>query len=358
MIITYIILVILFTNVYSLYFIHQLYKINTLDDVIIYPKFNNINNNIKSLLTNCNKYEILYSNYNGRLFEISHNYKIYNYKPYAGSEYSFYMSDGNQYQINNCKGEFVYRTKNNLYKNELSDQIIIKINDKIILYISIINDNNIFVLNNFLLDTHNWIEMQSISQPLALGLVTHACLEDKHRYWSKAPIDLPLQAELNNNYDLIHFQQQIIGSDHLINLDLTKKYDKSLWYFTLISNKNNSFFKYNLGVCFKSYLIFTLNIFAYENNKIHTSIHNIPFVKLQSIIEIYYPLIDFDITKNTHTFKIKLSPELWFSTSDNSVLSDDEFISVLSNLYKIEILGDLCIGFETVGLSNIMIKLD
>jgi hypothetical protein len=330
MIITYIILFILFKNIYSLYSIHQLYKITTLDDVIIYPKFNNINNNIKSLLTNCNKYEILYSNYNGRLFEISHNYKIYNYKPYAGSEYNFY-SNKYKYQINNCKGEFVYRTKNNLYKNELSDQIMIKINDNIILYISIINENNIFVSNNFLLDTHNWIEMQSISQPL--------------------------QAELTNN-DLIHFQQQIIGSDHLINLDLTKKYDKSLWHFTLISNKNNSFFKYNLGVCFKSYLIFTLNIFAYENNKIHTYIHNIKFVKMQSIVEIYYPLIDFDITKNTHTFKIKLSPELWFSTSDNSVLSNDNFISVLSNLYKIEILGDLCIGFETVGLSNIMIKLD
>jgi hypothetical protein len=231
---------------------------------------------------------------------------------------------------------------------------MIKINDKIILYISIINDNNIFVSNNFLLDTHNWIEMQSISQPLALGLVTHACLEDKHRYWSFAPIDLPT---LTNN-NLLHFQKQIISSDHLINLDLTKKYDKSLWYFTLISNKNNSFFKYNLGVCFKSYLIFTLNIFAYENNKIHTSIHNIKFIKLQSIIEIYYPLIDFDITKNTHTFKIKLSPELWFKSFDNSVLSDDDFISVLSNLYKIEILGDLCVGFETVGLSNIMIKLD
>ena len=357
MIITYIILFILFKNIYSLYSIHQLYKITTLDDVIIYPKFNNINNNIKSLLTNCNKYEILYSNYNGRLFEISHNYKIYNYKPYAGSEYNFYMPDGkrseynfympddkrsqynfympdgkrSEYQINNCKGEFVYRTKNNLYKNELSDQIIIKINNNIILYISIINDNNIFVSNNFLLDTHNWIETQSISQPILTN---------------------------NNNYDLIYFQQQIIGSDHLINLDLTKKYDKSLWHFILISNKNNSFFKYNLGVCFKSYLIFTLNIFAYENIKIHTNIHNIKFVKLQSIIEIYYPLIDFDITKNTHTFKIKLSPELWFKSVDNSVLSDDEFISVLSNLYKIEILGDLCIGFETVGLSNIMIKLD
>ena len=333
MIITYIILFILFKNIYSLYSIHQLYKITTLDDVIIYPKFNNINNNIKSLLTNCNKYEILYSNYNGRLFEISHNYKIYNYKPYAGSKYN--MSDSKQYQINNCKGEFVYRTKNNLYKNELSDQIIIKINNNIILYISIINDNNIFVSNNFLLDTHNWIEMQSISQPLAL------------------------QVKLTNNYNLTYFQQQIISSDHLINLDLTKKYDKSLWHFTLISNKNNSFFKYNLGVCFKSYLIFTLNIFTYENNKIH-SIHDIKFVKLQSInnIEIYYPLIDFDITKNTHTIKIKLSPELWFKSIDNSVLSDDEFISVLSNLYKIEILGDLCVGFETVGLSNIMIKLD
>ena len=142
-------------------------------------------------------------------------------------------------------------------------------------------------------------------------------------------------------------------------MDLTKKYDKSLWHFILISNKNNSFFKYNLGVCFKSYLIFTLNIFAYENNKIH-SIHDIKFVKLQSInnIEIYYPLIDFDITKNTHTIKIKLSSELWFNSVDNSVLSDDEFIFVLSNLYKIEILGDLCVGFETVGLSNIMIKLD
>ena len=333
MIITYIILFILFKNIYSLYSIHQLYKITTLDDVIIYPKFNNINNNIKSLLTNCNKYEILYSNYNGRLFEISHNYKIYNYKPYAGSKYN--MSDSKQYQINNCKGEFVYRIKKNLYKNELSDQIIIKINDNIILYISIINDNNIFVSNNFLLDTHNWIEMQSISQPLAL------------------------QVKLTNNYNLTYFQQQIISSDHLINLDLTKKYDKSLWHFTLISNKNNSFFKYNLGVCFKSYLIFTLNIFTYENNKIH-SIHDIKFVKLQSInnIEIYYPLIDFDITKNTHTIKIKLSPELWFKSIDNSVLSDDEFISVLSNLYKIEILGDLCVGFETVGLSNIMIKLD
>jgi hypothetical protein len=332
MIITYIILFILFKNIYSLYSIHQLYKITTLDDVIIYPKFNNINNNIKSLLINCNKYEILYSNYNGKLFEISHNYKIYNYKPYAGSEYKNYMSDSKQYQINNCKGEFVYRIKKNLYKNELSDQIMIKINDKIILYISIINENNIFVSNNFLLDTHNWIEIQIISQQL--------------------------QAELTNNYNLIHFQQQIISSDHLINLDLTKKYDKSLWYFTLISNKNNSFFKYNLGVCFKSYLIFNVNIFAYENNKIHTSIHNIPFVKLQSIVEIYYPLIHFDITKNTHTIKIKLSPELWFKSVDNSVLSDDEFISVLSNLYKIEILGDLCVGFETVGLSNIMIKLD
>jgi hypothetical protein len=325
MIFTYIILVILFTNVYSLYFIHQLYKINTLDDVIINPKFNNINNNIKSLLNNCNKYEILYSNYNGKLFEISHNYKIYNYKPYAGSEYKFNIPDGNKYQINNCKGEFVYRiTKHYLYKNELSDQIMIKINDNIILYISIINDNNIFVSNNFLLDTHNWI-------------LTN-----------------------NNNYNLRYFQQQIIGSDHLINLDLTRKYDKSLSYFTLISN-NNSFFKYNLGVCFKSYLIFTLKIFAYENNKIHNiNIQSIPFVKLQSInnINIYYPLIDFDITKNTHNIKIKLSPELWFSTSDNSVLSDDEFISVLSNLYKIEILGDLSIGFETVGLSNIMIKLN
>ena len=346
MIITYIILFILFKNIYSLYSIHQLYKITTLDDVIIYPKFNNINNNIKSLLTNCNKYEILYSNYNGRLFEISHNYKIYNYKPYAGSEYIFYGKQTacansqlelcsnrlTEYQINNCKGEFVYRTKNNLYKNELSDQIIIKINNNIILYISIINDNNIFVSNNFLLDTHNWIETQSISQPILTN---------------------------NNNYDLIYFQQQIIGSDHLINLDLTKKYDKSLWHFILISNKNNSFFKYNLGVCFKSYLIFTLNIFAYENNKIH-SIHDIKFVKLQSInnIEIYYPLIDFDITKNTHTIKIKLSSELWFNSVDNSVLSDDEFIFVLSNLYKIEILGDLCVGFETVGLSNIMIKLD
>jgi hypothetical protein len=330
MIFTYIILLILFKNIHSLYSIHQLYKINTLDDVIIYPQFNNINNNIKSLLTNCNKYEILYSNYNGKLFQISHNYKIYNYKPYAGSEYTLQLSN----QINNCKGEFVYRiTKHNLYKNELSDQIMIKINDNIILYISIINDNNIFVSNNFLLDTHNWIEMQSISQREQTGILT------------------------NNN--LRHFQQQIIGSDHLINLDLTKKYDKSLWYFTLISNNHNSFFKYNLGVCFKSYLIFTLNIFAYENIKIHR-IHSIPFVKLQSInnVEICYLLIDFDITKNTHNIKIKLSPELWFSTSDNSALLDDEFISVLSNLYKIEILGDLSIGFETVGLSNIMIKLD
>lgn len=334
MIITYIILFILFKNIYSLYSIHQLYKITTLDDVIIYPKFNNINNNIKSLLTNCNKYEIIYSNYNSRLFEISHNYKIYNYKPYAGSEYVFDMSDGtrSEYQINNCKGMFVYRTKNNLYKNELSDQIMIKINDNIILYISIINDNNIFVSNNFVLDTHNW-------------MLTN-----------------------NHNYNLTYFQQQIIGSDHLINLDLTKKYDKSLWYFSLISlisnnsyfsnnNNNNSFFKYNLGVCFKSYLIFTLNIFAYENKKIH-NIHNIKFIKIQSIIEIYYPLIDFDITKNTHTIKIKLSPELWFNSVDNSILSDDDFIFVLSNLYKIEILGDLCLGSETVGLSNIMIKLD
>jgi hypothetical protein len=331
MIITYIILFILFKNIYSLYSIHQLYKITTLDDVIIYPKFNNINNNIKSLLTNCNKYEILYSNYNGRLFEISHNYKIYNYKPYAGSEYVFdskqleynFYDKQLEYPINNCKGEFVYRTKNNLYKNELSDQIMIKINNNIILYISIINNNNIFVLNNFLLDTYNWT-------------LTN-----------------------NNNYILTHFQQQIIASDNLINLDLTKKYDKSLSYFTLIFNKNNPFFKYNLGICFKSYLIFTLNIFTYENNKIH-SIHDIKFVKLQSInnIEIYYPLIDFDITKNTHTIKIKLSPELWFNSVDNSVLSDDEFIFVLSNLYKIEILGDLCVGFETVGLSNIMIKLD
>ena len=200
MIFTYIILVILFTNVYSLYFIHQLYKINTLDDVIINPKFNNINNNIKSLLTNCNKYEIIYSNYNGKLFEISHNYKIYNYKPYAGSEYNVNISN----QINNCKGEFVYRSsKYNLYKNELSDQIIIKINNNIILYISIINNNNIFVSNNFLLDTHNWILT-------------------------------------NNKYNLTYFQQQIIGSDHLINLDLTKKYDKSLWHFTLITHGCNS----------------------------------------------------------------------------------------------------------------------
>ena len=331
MIITYIILFILFKNVYSLYSIHQLYKINTLDDVIIHPQFNIINNNIKSLLTNCNKYEIIYSNYNGKLFEISHNYKIYNYKPYAGLEYKFNISDSNKYQINNCKGEFVYRiAKYNLYKNELSDQVIIKINDNIILYISIINDNNIFVSNNFLLDTHNWILIN------------------------------------NNNYNLRYFQQKIIGSDHLINLDLNKKYDKSLWYFSLNSSSYfslNSFFKHNLGICYNSYLIFTLTIFAFENNKIHKiyNIHSIPFVKMQSIIqniEIYYPLIDFDITKNTHNIKIKLSPELWFSVFNNSILSDYDFISVLSNLYKIEILGDLSIGFETVSLSNIMIKLN
>jgi hypothetical protein len=34
------------------------------------------------------------------------------------------------------------------------------------------------------------IILMNLMIPLALGLVTHACPEDKHRYWSFAPIDL------------------------------------------------------------------------------------------------------------------------------------------------------------------------
>jgi hypothetical protein len=146
----------------------------------------------------------------------------------------------------------------------------------------------------------------------------------------------------------------IIGNDKVINVDYKNKDDANLWYFS----KN---FPTNYSLSNTSIFSFTMTSFIGDFTKLNYN-NSLSSALIKIINNVTNELIIFPVNHliekyngSLHTFVIPMVYNVWLNGYNYSQIDRKYFLRVLSNVTRIDILGDWTQGNETIGLDNVMI---
>ena len=146
----------------------------------------------------------------------------------------------------------------------------------------------------------------------------------------------------------------IIGNDKVINVDYKNKDDANLWYFS----KN---FPTNYSLSNTSIFSFTMTSFVGDFTKLNYN-NSLSSALIKIINNVTNELIIFPVNHliekyngSLHTFVIPMVYNVWLNGYNYSQIDRKYFLRVLSNVTRIDILGDWTQGNETIGLDNVMI---
>ncbi len=146
----------------------------------------------------------------------------------------------------------------------------------------------------------------------------------------------------------------IIGNDKVINVDYKNKDDANLWYFS----KN---FPTNYSLSNTSIFSFTMTSFVGDFTKLNYN-NSLSSALIKIINNVTNELIIFPVNHliekyngSLHTFVIPMVYNVWLNGYNYSQIDRKYFLRVLSNVTRIDILGDWTQGNETIGLDNVII---
>jgi len=146
----------------------------------------------------------------------------------------------------------------------------------------------------------------------------------------------------------------IIGNDKVINVDYKNKDDTSLWYFSKNFPTNYSLSNTSIFSFIMSSFVGDFTKLNYNNSSSSALIKIINNVTNELIIFPVNHLIE-KYNGSLHTFVIPMVYNVWLNGYNYSQIDRKYFLRVLSNVTRIDILGDWTQGNETIGLDNVII---
>jgi len=272
----------------------------------------------------------------GDLYQLSHSYSNYGYKPIQGVKIvanNTIITDPNNRVFYSSKHtsrptvieHFTFTVYNGFQHSVETD-------------ITIVDKDGTIIRSDFLIDSEQW---------KIVG--------------NKQPLEIPIFEPYSRGLELNHY---IYGNENKINIDKYGDTDKSVWFFNAPSK-----FLGNMRMAYGGYLGFTIGIFACDISKLNYG-KKANLIELECAncngkkgITIVFPLVSSffraKIKGTMGIFDIPLSENRgWLKDPHNTLLdwnppSKHEFIQVLTHLSGLRILGDITDWYETVAIDNI-----